>query len=298
MKKIYSYLFIFLLTATVSYGEVVDRIVAVVNDSIVTLSELEESLEDESLKEDRLEMENALDKLIEVKLLRQASDKAGVDVSETEVEAAIDDVLTKNKMTIDELMRALIKEGISFDNYKKEIEDSIRQAKFSERVFASKVKIKEEDVENYYLQNRDVLSGPPEYKIKLMILKGTSKDAKLEAVNDGLTKGVSFGELVKEFSDGPAVSDGGDMGFLKEGEISPEIEAQSLKLSKGEVSKPFKFKDQIVLVKLIDTRAGQMAEYESLKRQLFKKLYEQVAEDRYKEWLKDIKDSAHIEIRL
>lgn len=301
MKRIFNSLFvIFFVFAGIASAEVVDRIVAVVNDTIITLSELE-SAEKESksaLGSGSLDRDEILNELINKRLMKQVAERYGIDVTESELDSAIGDVMERNNFTEEVLRTELIKQGMSYEEYRDQLREEIRQVKFTEVVFRGQVQVSEEDIENYYLQNRDSFSGPPEYRIELMIIGGKKEKERLAVIVELLSKGEDFGGLVKEFSDGPATENSGDMGFIKMGEIDGNIERAALGLRKGELSEPFSIGQGTALVRLIDKRAGQMVELQKVRAEIGQKLYEQLSMDKYDKWLEDIRDSAHIEIRL
>ncbi len=303
MKRIFNSLFVifFVFAAvTTASAEIVDRIVAVVNDTIITLSELE-SAEKESkstLGSGKLDRDEILSELINKRLMKQVAERYGIDVTESELDRAINDVMERNNFTEEVLRTELIKQGMSYEEYRDQLREEIRQVKFTEMVFRSQVQITDEDIENYYLQNRDALSGAPEYRISLMIISGKKEKERVALIQDMLSKGEDFASLVKEFSDGPAAENGGDMGFIKMGEIDSKIEAAALGLKKGELSEPFSISQGTAIVRLVDKREGRMVELKKVRSEIGQKLYEELSRDKYDKWLEDIRDSAHIEIRL
>lgn len=301
MKRIFSSLFVifFIFTGVVS-AEIVDRIVAVVNDTIITLSELESAEKDSksTLGSGELDRNKILSELIDKSLMKQVAERYGIDVTESELDSAINDVMERNNFTEEVMRTELIKQGMSFEEYRDRLREDIRQVKFTEVVFRGQVQITDEDIENYYLQNRDALSGPPEYRIELMIISGKNEKERVAVIVDMLGKGEDFAGLVKEFSDGPAANNGGDMGFIKVGEFDGNIESVALKLKKGDISEPVKIGQGTAIVRLMEKRDGQMVELKTVRSEIGQKLFEQLSADKYDQWLKEIRDSAHIEIRL
>jgi len=152
-----------LLTAP-AHAEIIDRIVAVVNDSAITLSELDAATaglggikgDDKEKKKRIIETKSqVLDQIIEKKLVEQASNKAGITVSEKEIDNAIEDVKQENNLGHEELLSALAKSGLTYKNYREQLKEQIRQVKFINKEFRSNIKISRDDVEAYYQQNKD-----------------------------------------------------------------------------------------------------------------------------------------------
>ena len=139
-------------------AEVVDRVVAVVNESVITLSELERAVaaverEGVASGEKALLRGKTLDQLIEKRLVEQAAAMVGITVSEQEIDAAVEDVRRRNNLSHDELVRALTGSGITYREYRERLKTEIEQVKFTSRRFRSKATVPEEDIENYYREH-------------------------------------------------------------------------------------------------------------------------------------------------
>src|SRR4030043_165939 len=134
-----------------SFSEaVVDRVVAVVNQEIITLSEVEKWIapqKEEIVAEDRLEKQEqiealcrkVLDRLIEEKLIDQEAKKSGVKVSSKDVEAMVEEVRHRNAITQEGLEKALAAEGLTLETYKKQIEKNLQR----QRLIHWSVKVEE-----------------------------------------------------------------------------------------------------------------------------------------------------------
>lgn len=152
--------------AEVKATEVVDRIVAVVNEEVITLSELE-AVVDMTPKEGRPILEQkmesyrreALESLIDNLLLKHAIAKANIEVEEDELVRAIASVLRQNRMTPEELRADLAKKGISYETYKEQISEQIKMIKFINQVIGSQVKLDDRELRDYYNQHRDMFGG-------------------------------------------------------------------------------------------------------------------------------------------
>ncbi|MDP2690458.1 MAG: SurA N-terminal domain-containing protein, partial [Deltaproteobacteria bacterium] len=185
-----------------SGAEVVDRIVAIINDSIITLSELNAA---SAVAVEKLGVEDAgdakktdeikgriLDSLIEQKLVKQASDKAGIDVSEREIDNAIEDVKKQNKLSQETLLLALAQSGLTYKEYREQLKEQIRQVKYINKEFRSKISIQPEDIEDYYRQNKDEFVGPASYRLNMVYLSDGDRERlklKRKAVEEALADG-------------------------------------------------------------------------------------------------------------
>ncbi|MBI5971217.1 MAG: SurA N-terminal domain-containing protein [Deltaproteobacteria bacterium] len=303
------FLFFMFFASAIARAEVVDRIVAVVNDSIITLSELNaaassalDTIAGPEKKDAKKIIElkaRILDGLIEQKLVKQAADKAGIEVSEREIDNAVEDVRRGNNMTQDRLLLALAQSGLTFRAYREQLKEQIRQVKFIGKEFRSKISVEDSEIEEYYRQNKDDFFSPASYRINLIFIPvGTKSADKVKAVEAGIAGGADFKGLATAYSQGAAVASGGDMGWLKPGEISNIIETAALKLKPGGTSGAVSAAEGTYFVKLVDIKTKQARTYEEVKESIRERLYKKAMEGRFGFWLTEWKKSAHIEIRL
>ena len=292
--------------ARVSNGEVVDRIVAVINDGIITLSELNAAMAlDPGVIKNGGRPEKTqsatLDMVIEQKLVKQASDKTGIDVSEREVDNAVEEVLDQNKLNKEQLGAELEKNGLTYTEYREQIREQIRQVKFIEMKFRSRISVSKEDIEDYYRQNIKEFYGPPSFRIRLILL--SDKDKSLQsmrrtAVIEGIEAGEEFKELATQYSEDASSGSGGDLGYLSYGEIDVRLEKVAGELKPGEVRGPVAGPGGIYFIKLEERRPGEPRPLEEIEGLIHKRLFDRTMKEMYSSWLKDIKSSAHIDIRL
>lgn len=300
-----------LITQLPSSAEVVDRIVAIINDSVITLSELNAAtavaLDKLSIDEKKdtskvAELKSRmLDSLIEQKLVKQASDKAGIDISEREIDNAVDDIKKQNNLTQESLLLALAQSGLTLREYREQLKEQIRQVKFINKEFRSKISIQPEDIEDYYKTNIDEFYGPASYRLNLIFVPSDDKDAerqKLKVIKEGLARGDDFRDLAGHYSEGASASLGGDMGYMKEGEMDKTIEAAAKKLKIGEVSPPIITPEGTYFIQLVEVKKPAPRPLDDVRGYINDKLFKKVMDDRFSFWLKEVKRYAHIEIRL
>jgi peptidyl-prolyl cis-trans isomerase SurA len=303
-------LFCALFLPTLARAEVIDRVVAVVNDSIVTLSELNAAaaLAAQELGEDgRDEMETIeaksklLDGIIEQKLVKQAADRAGIDVSEIEIDNAVEEVKGTNGFTQEALVVALARSGLTYKEYRSQIKEQLREVKFVDRAFRSKVSLEREDIEEYYKQNVEKFIGPAAIRIRMIVLSGEDKAAQSErlgAVLRELRAGHDFSDLARQYSDGPNAADGGDLGFVPVGDLDPAVAEAASELSPSEVSRPIASESGISIFQLVENRASEPLPLEAVESRIRKTLYDRAVDENFENWLRDVRRVAHIEVRL
>ncbi len=290
------------------HGEVIDRIVAIVNDSVITLSELNSASmvarERFGMNMDGMEEDTrtrVLETLIEQKLVKQASEKAGIDVSEKEIDNAIEDVKKQNRISHEELLSAIRSRGLTYEEYREQIREQIRQVKFITKEIRSKVSIQPEDIEDYYIQHIDEFRQPASYRIRVIYFGDTDRKLlkkKIGAVLDGIERGEDFSTLASRYSEGPTASSGGDLGYIKEGEMDETIEEVAKGLDIGEISEPFTTHAGTYIIQLVDRREGDAVPLEEVRDEIYDRLFEEAMRTRYRTWLEEMKKNSYIERRL
>ena len=301
-------------------GRVVDRVVAVVNDDIITLSELESASDSANAQgEDNAGlkttppelMSRVIDNLIERLLMKQAADSAGIEVSEAEIDNAIADVTETNNLTREQLLFALAESGLGYVQYRDQLREDIRQAKFIRMAFRSRINIPDEDAQEYYTQNIRDFQSPPTIRLRVISLAeeipgntgniGTPKAGlgkRLAVVMEELGEGVEFAEVAATYSDGGTAAKGGDLGYLKPEELDPAIRAMLGRLSPGEVSPPVRTRGGTNIFQLVERREGSPRPLKEVIDVVRDRLYKELVAENYELWLEETRKVSHIEVRL
>lgn len=303
---------------TASHAGTIDKIVAVVNDSVITLSDLNTAA---SVKMDDLQkigrpeekkriMETkskALDQLIERKLVEQASNKAGISVSEREIDNAIDDVKKQNNLNQDKLLAALAANGLTFKEYRNQLKDQIRQMKFVNKEFRSKITVADEDIEAYYRQNTERFYEPVTIRLRQIFLAVPSNitdiqkqdiEQKAKDILMKIRQGGDFAKLAAAYSQGPNPENGGDLGFLKVGEIDSTIEKIALNLKSGETSGIIPTKLGLFIIQVTERKEKEPKPFEAVKNNIRNMLFQNIVDERFKLWLEEQKSISLIEVNL
>lgn len=109
--------------------------------------------------------------------------------------------------------------------------------------------------------------------------------------------GKNFAELAKKYSDDASAKDGGDIGTFKKGEMLPEFDNVLAKLNPGEVSEVFATQSGLHIVQLEGRSHGELVPFEKVKGEVEDALYKKKSEERFNQWLADLRKSASIDIR-
>jgi len=319
--KRFFYLFgfiLFLYGSTSSSEAVVDRVVAVVNQEIITLSEVERRippLKEEIVTQDRLEKQErmqalcrqVLEKLIEEKLIDQEAKKSGVKVSSKEIEAAVEEVKHRNSATQEDLERALAVEGLTLETYKKQIEKSIQRQRLIHWSVKVEEKAGEKDLREFYQTNINRYRTNETYRpaqILFVIPKAATPEEireirkKCQNVLERIRKGEDFGEMALLYSEDTSNRDHGDLGYFRKGELLPVFEREALRLKVGEVSGIIRTEFGFHIVKLLDRKGIAPLPFEEVIERVKADYYEGEMEKAFRQYLSTLKEKAVIEIKL
>ncbi len=321
-------LFLFLSRAE---AELVDRVVAVVNNDVITLSELDEATE-EYLKNtpqshDEYEQKEAhdtmraqlLDQLIDQRIINQQAEIARVSISEQEFARAykrnLEAMNITEKAFLDELLRA----GMSLSTFQNSLRNKLLRDKLIMHEIQSKIIVTEEMIQQYY--NTVHVSGNSQKTYDLLqmgFVYGQSKDLQnnpdlleadkaralhqAEEVHRKVMEGGDFAALARENSNFPTAEDGGRLGLLSLADMADYMKDPIMKLSDGQVTPVIDTPIGYQFFKLISTQEnGDMANvvpYFEVKEEIRQTLFEKELQKEYRNWVKDIKEKAYIKKML
>jgi len=300
-----------------SAAEMVSGIVAIVNDEIITSYEVEKEttiLAKEAEKKGpvsvaaRGELRGlALNRLIDRKLTEQKIKELDIKVAEEEVRQAIEDVKKQNNLSQEALVTALAGQGLSFDQYKAQLKEQLERLRLMSQEVRAKIQVGEKEMREYYAANPAKYGAEEQFRARHIFFR-LGKDANSQDIRRVMMtaanvlfearSGKEFAELARKHSDDPgAKTDGGDLGTFKKGEMLPEIEATVLKMKPGEISELVVTTAGIHIIKLEERSAGKPKPFEEVKGEIEEALYRKKSEDRFNQWLADLRKGASIEIK-
>jgi parvulin-like peptidyl-prolyl isomerase len=210
---------------------------------------------------------------------------------------------------MDEFERMVKDQGVNLDAVKKRLRDSLRVQKVIRRKVALRVSVTDQEIVQYLEENRAKLETGLSYHARHILLvpeEGTADDAAWEAARiraevlfTQLTEaGADFAEMARQHSKDASARDGGDLGALKRGELSQEIESAILALAPGAVSRPFRSPLGYHIFKLESKDSLEGDGLVRVKQQIRDILFREKYETRLDAWLKEIKQRAIIEVRM
>ena len=302
-------------------AEVVDKIIAVVNDEIITLYEFNTGFEpyrknientykrtdkEAVIKQTR---EAFLQRLIDNILIEQEAKKsgAGIIVKDEEVMEVLQDVLAKQKLSMQEYLKNLAREGNSLDSVKKEIRGQMMRARILRREVKAKILVSDEEIGEYYNKNRQEYEGKETVRIKQILLllppdanKTIIAKVKNEAMqlHKRVMNGESFDLLALNYSQGPAAAQGGDLGFIGRGTIIPEVEAAAFSLPVGQVSEVIESSVGFHIIQVVDKKGAGLKPIAAVREEIKTKIEDEKLDKKFDEWIASVRAKSHIEVKL
>lgn len=287
-------------------AELVDRIVAVVNDDIILMSELKQAALSSNAPFLSLEEQKVLlDELIDQKLTMQQVDSLGLEVSEEEINATIERIKQVNALSDDAFAKTLELSGKTYEAFKKEIRNQLLQSRLVNREVKSKIVITDQDVKEYYDAHEDLYAGKVKYHLRQILLKVDSnmsdseKKEKYQQITDirnRLRKGENFADLARKYSQASTAVQGGDLGFFEIRLLTPQIRSALEGLEAGQFSGIVEADQgyQLFFIDEIQSAGGQSLDEAAAA--IEEKLYSQLMDEKFKSWLADLRSKAHIRI--
>ncbi len=306
-----------LATGTAAFAETVERIVAIVNDEIITTSDLDKYAQriktggmtddllipDEATKQTLLkDREKLLQKMIDEKIIDSEVKKQNLSVPIERVEQEIRSVAKRNNLTRDQLRDAIRERGIEFSQYQDFIKTGLERQSLVEKAIASRIKISEDDVMAAYLQeNGGADSQAFEYTLARIFFdskKGGAPAAKLRAEQtlQRLRSGTPFDRLAAEVSEDPNFEQGGLFGVFKTGELNKSLESSVAKLNAGENTGVLATDGGFQILAVTKKRVIPDPRTEEARAKLRGVLYERAFKKQLQNWLDQLRAEAFIRI--
>jgi len=274
------------------------EVVATINNKKIYLEELQAKIgflkPTKSVTDDKQIFDlkrEILNKMIEREVILQEASRLGVEASSDEVESRVKSLLTDYSQK--ELDRALERENVNFKGWKLRIKEGLMIDKLIYQEINSKIVVTDKEIQEYYNQHKEEFHQPDQIRALQIVVE---KEEEAYKVLEELSSGKDFKKLAQEKSISPDALEGGDLGFFSKGEMPEEFDNIVFKLKKGEISNivitPYGFH----IFKVIDKRKGGVKRLSSASEKIKKKLMMQKQNERFRIWVKGLKEKATITI--
>lgn len=255
--------------------QMLDRVVAVVNEGVVLESEFNERkntiLQRLQGQYNQLPPMDVLDKqildaLILEQLQLEEAARYGMEVSDQQLNGTLQQVVANNGMsTLDELSASLANDGLTLAHLREKIRRDMLLNQVQQGVVNSRIRVTEQEIDNFLASSDGKFATSPDYHLGHILISASSsassediersKEA-AESLYQQLQDGADFGQLAIANSDDQTALDGGDLGWRKLAQLPELFSDVVANLSVGEVSKPIRSGAGFHILKIFEQRGG------------------------------------------
>jgi len=297
-------------------AELIDRVVVIINNEIITDAELKQFskkidkngfidemlLLGKSTSDLKKNKSDQLDYMINERLLSSEIKRLNLSVTLERVDQEIKDIAKKNGMSKSDLLSNIKSQGVSVSEYQDFVKTRIERQSLVETEITSKIRVSDEDVLAHYMKTYpNSNSGIYEYALSHIYFnpkKGGTESAleRAQIVLKKLRSGESFEVLAEQHSEDTNFATGGALGTFKAGELTKEMETSVAKLNAGEFSDIIKIKDGFRIVKVNTKKIVSDPRFEKEKEKIRAQLFEKSFQKHFKNWLETKKEESFVKI--
>lgn len=315
MKKTLILLILLFLSGGAVFGsqDVVEEIIAIVNDDIITRSDYEASLrslyqmlqsqlEGEELnKQFNLLKGNLLESMIREMLLLQEAREKEFNVTE-QVNLYIENLMKENNIETDaQLRQELGKQGLDYEFWRKQLEENFLKQALIYNEVDRYIVLDDSELISYYKSHPEEFTEPTEYRLRVIYVspEGKSGDelqAKKEEISRKLSEGEDMADLAGQYSEGPEKESQGDLGSFRKGELEKTLEQAVEKLNPGEIHPWIKARNGWYLLKLEEKKEARLKSFEEVKQEIERKIFSERKKDKTEIYIKKLIESNYVKI--
>lgn len=295
-------------------GMVLDRVVAVVNDEAVTLSEIQEEgqpvvrriFQDFVGEERERRLEDAqkrlLDDLIDRRLMSQVAKREGMLPSAAEIAGAIEELKRNNNATDDAQFRALLKaEGLTLEQVRRTVEERLAIGRLLARQIRSTIILNEDELVQSYQSHQEKYKREPLAEIRHILIPvppggDEAARARAEEAQAKIQAGADFAEVARQYADSTSGASSTEPMTVHRGELAPEIEAAAFGQPPGGVSPLVRTEAGWHVIKVERVQTEAVAPYAEVRESIRDQLFQEKFEAKRKDWLASLRARAFIQV--
>jgi len=249
-----------------------DQIITIVNDDVITATELERRIHliTQQLKQSRTQLPPAeilrkqiLERLILEKIQLQLAGKRAIRIGDETINRMIDNIARENKLSLTAFRTVLERDGVSFAEFRQSIKRDLTIERLKTQEVDKQVNITTQEVNNFLLKSAKQGNSKTEYRLGHILIsipeaatpaQIDEKKTKATQVLNQLRQGDDFAKTAVASSDGQQALQGGELGWLKAGQLPTIFADTILRMKPGEISEPLRSSSGYHIVKLINKR--------------------------------------------
>lgn len=293
------------LFSGLSYAtEVIDRIVAIVNDDIITLSDFNKYIVSLPKQTVEINKDQALNDLVEQMILTQEAAKLGITVTDAEIDRSIESVKGKLDMSDEQMNEMLIKQNLTTEQFRNQWRLQILSGKLVSTLVKGRIAVTDEEIKDLYKQYYGEIENADEVEIAHILISFDASEEqqalqKANKVAELAKSGSNFSKLVSEYSDDTFSKDKeGVLGYFNKGELVSELEDVVSVTEVGKTSGPVKTISGFHIIKVLDRNTLDENSVDQYREQLRQEIYKQKVTEELEKYIDGIRENAYIEIKL
>lgn len=307
--------FLWILVCPLAFAETVDKIVANVNGDIILYSELKGRIRllakenpdlkaDDPAKAKEIERE-VLKLLVREKLTEQEVKRLKISVSDRDVDSAVENVKREGRLTDAQFEYLLQQEGQTLSGFRETMRRRLERNRLLDRVLKSRTIITDDQV-NAFLKTENV-GGRDLRRLAVLFIpvpenapdKAGAAEKQARELHARLKAGGDFAQAVRTHSRGPAIEEGGDIGFMESTELAKPVEAATRNLRPGEITDVIKAPGGFYIFKVLELQKERPNLDDAETREKARRmLLQRELDRRFSEWIEDLERRAFIKISL
>jgi len=317
LMKFFRFISIFALAAGLGAplrAELADGVKAVVNDSVITYSQVEEFTAPaaEALRREypetpdtfRLKLNDALtdslEQLVERQLILRSFDVEGYQLPDTVVDQLVQDRM-RGKFGDDRVtfIKTLQAQGMTVEQFRREVRNQYIVQALRQKNVSSEIQISPYKIENYYLAHTNDFQMEDEIKLRMIVLNKTAPDDtntvhRATEILSEIKNGAAFSEMARVYSDGSQKSQGGDWGWVERSVLRKDLAAAAFSLKPGELSGVIDTPESVYLMLVEQTRPAHVKPLKEVQDEIEKNLRTQEQSRLEKRWIESLKKKTFI----
>jgi parvulin-like peptidyl-prolyl isomerase len=302
---------LFLLAAGIASAELVEKVVARVNDRLITWTEFQQRLDAVSrspqASADASKMrKDVLDELIREKLLEERADELGVQATDEEVSIAVERVKRQyNLATDEEFTRALASSSLTLDQLRAQLRQTITLQKVVSREVTSRIDMSDDSLRLEYERRKEQLFRVPETaRVAEIVIRFGADDpearqaaaARIEEARAKVAAGAPFADVAREYSQGTARDRGGDLGVVNRGELIDALDAAVFGVPQNDSPPPVLLPASVHLLHVSERKPAGYRPFAEVKDELTRSISESLYQTKLEEFMQKLRSEAFVKI--
>ena len=305
-------------------GQVVEDIIARVNDRIISSSDYQRALKEmdqdarqrgETMQQMEEEHKDLLRNLIDQELWLSKGKEIGI-TGETELVKQLDEIRKKyNLATMEDLEKAAQQQGVSFEDFKANLRNQIVTQQVMRQEVGNKVNVTPGEAYRYYEQHQQEYAQPESVHLAEILVSTAAPSgskaaadstdaarlalakAKADDIEAKLKAGANFDQLARTESDGSTASEGGDLGKYERGSLAKVLEDATFSLKPGQFTQPIRTRQGYVIFKVLEHNQGGVAPFKQVEGQAEQAYFMSQMQPAIRKYLTQMREEAYIDIR-